>query len=177
MTTLDGLVERSRRGINCVVPPVPVVTVDKLRVSTHRAVWRELVGPLGPTDYLLQNCKTKGCVLPRHHEVSPTPYRRQQSCRNGHRYDADSILPNGTRVCAVCADRRKLRRDKGGKPYWQIEKQRKFCPQGTSTAWTTPTSRSPPPAARSGTARPAPLPGPAASTRLPSNPIGTREYD
>jgi hypothetical protein len=130
MRTIDDLIERSRRGINCVVAPVPVVTIDKLRVSTHRAVWIALEGPLGPREYLLQNCQTKGCVLPRHHEVSPTPYRRLERCRNGHPYGAGAIQSNGNRVCDVCLDVRRRRRKRGGLRQWEIEKQKRFCPQG-----------------------------------------------
>lgn len=130
MSTIDDLIERSRRGINCVVAPVPVVTIDKLRVSTHRAVWIALEGPLGPREYLLKNCQTKGCVLPRHHEVSPTPYRRIEACRNGHRYSPDDIMPNGTRICSICADVRRRRKHRGGLRQWEKEKLKRFCPQG-----------------------------------------------
>lgn len=140
LATEDRLLSESGNA-GCVLPPIQspftkagrvIVTRDGLRISLHRRIWERYWGvKLSPNTFLLQACRTFGCVNPVHYVKSKTPYNKMPGCRNGHRYTAASVQPDGHRVCLVCKAERQARRERrGGDPNWVREKRRKFCPHG-----------------------------------------------
>jgi HNH endonuclease len=94
------------------------------RVSPHRWIYSELVGPIPPGLEMDHLCRTRNCVNPEHLEpvthrenilrgVSPPAlHARKTHCPQGHEYTAENTLvssPRGVRVCRTCkraSDRR-----------------------------------------------------------------------
>jgi hypothetical protein len=82
-----------------------LVEVDGLRVSLHRWLYRETVGPLGDREFLLPDCGTEGCQTPTHRFLSPSPHRLGPSSA------APRILLGTPRA-------------------WEINAAKTHCPQG-----------------------------------------------
>lgn len=78
--------------------------------SSHRAVWRKLVGPIPEGMELDHLCRVPACVNPEHLEpVTGEENRRRKyasitHCKSGHAYDEANtyIRPGGQRDCRAC---------------------------------------------------------------------------
>jgi hypothetical protein len=82
----------------------------------HRAVWKELVGPLGDADELHHECAEKRCVNPAHLRVMSkaehSAHHTDEFCKRGHSMaDAYQYPRNGRiwRTCRECQKERQRR--------------------------------------------------------------------
>jgi hypothetical protein len=98
-----------------------MVSRDGLVVFLHRWLYRQLIGELTPTDYLIRTCDTRGCPNPYHRVVAdrPATARRKDSCPNGHEYTPETELPPGdpNGRCRICFEARQARRGSTGRPH------------------------------------------------------------
>lgn len=86
---------------------------DGLAIRLHRYLYQQTIGPLEAKVYLLQRCRTQGCVNPTHYVLSRRPQRGRTAnhCPNGHEYTAANTLPRGSRRrCRICRDAYNARR-------------------------------------------------------------------
>lgn len=88
------------------------VKVDGRKISTHRAAYTVLVGPIPPKHDLDHLCGERNCYNPDHLE----PVTRKQhgarnhnakktECPRGHAYSSENtyVDPRGYRNCRACA--------------------------------------------------------------------------
>ena len=140
MTYYDTLVNEVKpmveRGLGgCIVPNIPpIITVDKLRVRTHRVVWQWVNGPLRGGEVVIRSCQTVGCVNPAHHFKRPGSKPRRDKCVKGHRLGPRDELPNGQRRCLACTQKRNAirnaQRRKNAPMIWERRRRLDFCPAG-----------------------------------------------
>jgi hypothetical protein len=110
--------------------PVPLINRRHGSVLIHRFLYREIIGPLSPKQFLLgPTCGTEGCVSPFHRTVSKRA-NDPDFCRNGHRYTPENTLPKkGHDRCRTCRDQRNERRDRHGEPTQaDINRAKTHCP-------------------------------------------------
>lgn len=81
--------------------------------QAHRAVYLELVGPIGEGLRLDHECRRRRCVRPEHLEPVTESINqgrrtwrarvRRSQCRNGHDLAINAMVtPEGGRLCRVC---------------------------------------------------------------------------
>ena len=89
-------------------------------VRAQRHLYRRLIGPLEPHQYLRKRCIEKGCVNPYHYRVTERSREGFTHCRKGHPYTPENTLPDGQYRCRTCRDadlERRRARYRGTNPH------------------------------------------------------------
>jgi hypothetical protein len=104
-----------------------MVSRDGLVVFLHRWLYRQLIGELTPTDYLIRTCETRGCPNPYHRVMAASPSipKPRGVCPNGHEYTPETELPPGdpNGRCRICFEARQARRESTGRPHVSVARK------------------------------------------------------